>query len=1006
MHEYVADSNPAEGRRRVYRMNRVEMERHGRWRSFRQTLAVVVALFVLQYPINQAALGDWRVAGPVSPGTSARLGLLVDLAMIGAYLTLAWRALELTLAWSRRTRLRFVAHLAGAVVALGAVLDVAEGVVLWREAGDAGWDGDLVVTWSVLMRSLVLIGLSVLLMVALFAWWRWGKRPPTPETVPEEVSQPDRVICCSGGGVRSASFCLGGLQELTAEGLYADTDRVIGVSGGGYIAAAHHTVRWHSGTADEDVRWAELDPPAFAPDTPEVQRLRRNSRYLLDSGSSALQGLLSLLFGIVVNLVLLTAVLGATAWLLGWYLVASGGLSGWDEVRAASLDFPHAPWDWVLRVWLVPAAGVLLFALEKLLDKYWTAPFEVRIWLRRRSRELVTWGVLLVVLLLGTPILLAWMHDFAASSGSAVANLLHALGFVPDTVCLAQLTEGKAACGVAPADPLTPTQATRAAGGSASVASLSTGGAAAVVAAVLAVIKSARSTLGDTTSAKGGSRLGGVLTTVWSKVKATVLPWAAAVLVIGVLVVLLLRWTAGLVAAPERLASWNLALGYLGAVVGIRLLTDANRTSLHHFYRERLSFAFIVRRTRKGAGPLPYKEPLRFSESRPPRRRKGPRLVACAVANINDPGLVPVGRGCAPFVFDDTRIGLTDQQLPSGAAMAPSQLFEYAADRRFRDATIPAAMAMSGAAFSPLAGRQNARLNPYRLVLALANARLGVWLPNPLWIDDLATVRRLVRTRDEGEALRAWSGLSAGERGRLVKDLLNKPDQKWLWDLLPDQSSRPSAWARPDVGDGRLRVLGYRCASAVVSAQSKPGPGRLLTEAIGRTSVYDRRLYITDGGHYDNLGLVEALRRRPKEIFVLDASADAEDTFAVLGQAIATARMDLNCEVTFDPRSMRRLQAERSTAAWGNGRYRFEDGTEGAIRMVKVIMVEGLPWDVEAYSASHPTFPRTGTGDQLYNEFDLEAYRVLGREATRTLIANPPPELTDPPGRLTSPSSG
>jgi hypothetical protein len=118
--------------------------------------------------------------------------------------------------------------------------------------------------------------------------------------------------------------------------------------------------------------------------------------------------------------------------------------------------------------------------------------------------------------------------------------------------------------------------------------------------------------------------------------------------------------------------------------------------------------------------------------------------------------------------------------------------------------------------------------------------------------------------------------------------------------------------------------------------------------------------------------------------------------------------MDMNCEVTFDPRSMRRLKSERSAAAWGNGRYRFEDGTgtEGVIRMVKVVMVEGLPWDVEAYAARNPKFPRTSTGDQLYDEFDLEAYRILGREVVKKLIANPPkdePAQTTPPVEKTAP---
>jgi hypothetical protein len=363
---------------------------------------------------------------------------------------------------------------------------------------------------------------------------------------------------------------------------------VIGVSGGGNTAAAYHSVRWHSSCSDEDpeAEWGVLDPPAYAPETPEVQRLRRNSRYLLDSGNSALLGLMSLLFGITVNLVLLTAVLGATPWLLGWYLVASGGRADWGEVTSTSLDFTREPWDVVLWVWLIPAAGVLLFAIEKVAEKFTTISFGVRMWLRRISGHLITHGTVLTALLLGVPALLEWMHNFAATSGSTMANLLHTLGFVPSEVCIEQLTEGTAACEVMPPDDsVTTATATDMAGGSASVPGLSAGGAAAIIAAVLAVVRNAKGAIGgdDATDTEKRSGLGGLLPKVWIKVKNVLLPWAAALLVVAVLLVLLLRWTAGLVAVPAQLASWNLALGFLAAVPGIRLLTDANMTSLHHF---------------------------------------------------------------------------------------------------------------------------------------------------------------------------------------------------------------------------------------------------------------------------------------------------------------------------------------------------------------------------------------------------------------------------------------
>lgn len=1029
MHEYIAERSPAKGRR-VYRMSRMEMERHGRRRSLVHTIVVAAALLLLQYPLRQVAVGDWTATDAVARGTSARLSLLVDVALVGAYLAVAWRALEMLLAWNRRTAWRKPAYAAAGAVAIGACLDLAENLALWRETEASGWQGNLEVAWSTPKLVLVALGLCTLLGLAYYAWSKWDLRPPDPgpETEPEDAPQPERIITCSGGGVRSAAFCLGGLQELSdqrvdddpsSKRVYDSADYVVGVSGGGYIAAAYHAVRWHSRPGDGDAdgadatrEWAELNPHAFAQESPELQWLRRNSRYLLDSGSSALQGLLSLLFGVAVNLVLLVAALGATAWLLGWYLVASGALTGWHEATAQSLGFADGPWDAVRSVWLVPASGVLIFLLGKVVSTFYTLAYRAQTSLRRISGALIAGGLLLTALLLGVPTVLAALHNFAASSGSTLAGLVHVLGFVPDGACLAQLEAGTSACGVSSAGVST----TAAAGlvedrGTASVAQLTAGGAAAVVAAVLAVARTAQGALGGGKDTPGGSMLRGFLAGSWSKAKGVALPWAAVTLVAVVVLVVLLRWSAALVEAPEDLARWELALVFVLALLAVCLLTDANLTSLHRFYKERLSWAFIIERTPGSARPLGYRKALRFSESKPPSDGNGPRLVACAVANINDPGVVPVGRGCTPFVFDDSRIGLTDQQLPSGSALVRSQLFEFTADRRFADATIPAAMAMSGAAFSPLVGRENARVRPYRLVLALANARLGVWLPNPLWIDELATVQRLVKTRNIEETRQAWLHLGGPERERLVATYLNKPDQRWLWDTLfvaPSsgrQYERLEDWQPPEAGEARLRVRGYQLGHACISALAKPGPGRLLAEAFGRTSVYDRRLYITDGGHYDNLGLVEALRRRPREVIVLDASSDPEDTFRTLGQAIATARMDLGCEIVFDPTSMCRVDEARSAAAWGNGSYRFDDGTTGDIRLAKVIMVNGLPWDVEAYSGQHPQFPRTSTGDQLYDEFDLEAYRVLGREVTKQLLANPPQPPASPAAAATAPEA-
>ncbi len=980
--EYEAESRPtADGRRKqppvVARVSRAELERRGRRRSLYRATGVFVVLLLLQQPLRYVATGAWESAGGIDAEVPARLSLIVDVAMVGAYWMVGYRALELVWAWWPGRHVKLVAYLAAALLAVGGIADLVENVLLWMQVEGESSTADLSLPWSRVMFWAVAVGLAALVLIAQIGA---GRLPQLRETPPVCVEPPraKTAICCSGGGMRSASFCLGGLQELTERRIYQGADVVIGVSGGGYMAAGYHSVRWHSESPDGT--WPDLDPPAFSPSSPELHWLRRNSRYLLDSAQSALQGLQSLLFGIAVNLVLVTAVLGTAAWFLGWYVLASGALSGWDTADATSLAFA-SDWTWVTKVAALPLLGVGLFVLVKVADKLIESSYVVMIWVRPVQTLLITGGAVLVALLLGVPVLLAAIHDYAAGSDSPWAQLLHALGFVPDGVCMDRLDDQLDACGVN-GEAVDAGDAEDAVPATANSAALLAGGLGAVLAAVLAVVKAAGGLLESDDDAKPArSGLARFAAKVWPFLKRTVLPWLAAVLIVVVLAMLLLRWIAALVADPDGLASWDLAAAVGGAVLGIRLLTDANRTSLHHFYRERLSYAFMVRRAAGRVGPLPYGDAVRFSQSGP-REGAGPRLVSCAVANVNDPGIVPVGRGCAPFAFDDRVIGLTDQRLPSGAAMTPSAVYEYAADRRFRDATIPAAIAMSGAAFSPLAGRENARVSPFRMVLALANARLGVWLPNPLWVDEIAVARRLVKSRNVDETRSALTVLSDEQRSELEDRYLNDSDKAWLAGLDGSGSSSGAE------GREGWRVRGYKIVNAVVGAQSKPGPFRLLKEAVGRTSLLDRRLYVTDGGHYDNLGLVEALRRRADVIYVLDASADPEDTFRALGRAIATARMDLDCEVDFDPRSMRRLKAERSAAAWGVGRYRYPDGTEGEIRMVKVVMVDGLPWDVESYSGQNARFPLTSTGDQLYGEFDLEAYRVLGREVTRKLLAH------------------
>lgn len=923
-----------------YQLDGDKMVLRGRWRSYWRTAVVVVALFVLQQPLRQVADGSWASVQPLSRSVPARLSLLVDLGMIIAYSLMALRGWELVRWWwpaakPYRQPMRVLAALGLGLVVIGAILDVVEDYRLWLQTGpeDAKDKADLTLEpLSYVMLGFVAVGLALGAVLAFSAYLRMRTEkgaasraqrawPATAGKPPAagQLDQPGLIVCCSGGGIRAASFCLGGLQALGPR--YQDVDSVVGVSGGGYIAAAHHVLRWRS-TDEHDNPWARLDPRAYSPGSPEERWLRRHSRYLLDSGKVGALALLSAAFGLVVNLLFITAILGATAWLTAWFLLASGGVRDWTTKDAVANQY-EGVWSWAGRIWVIPAVGLGLFVCAKVADRMFSGFKNEG---RDRTRDLIVLiviaGTVAAAAVLLFPALLVWLHDFAYANQpkdggpantltEAFANLLTSLGFAT------------------PVNPPSEGGAQQAGGTAISGVSL-----AAIAATVLTTVRLLSASFAGSDGKV--SKVGKLWTALWGKVKNVVLPWVAAVVVVTLLVVVFLSWTVSLLSKPEQLSRWELAFIY-GALVGAAfILTDANHTSLHHYYRERLSSAFLVQRTKTGVPKeLKYSKPLSFSAANPgddPATRHGPKLITCAVANVSDPDVVPTKRACTPFVFSHDKIGLTEDTLPDSAQVT-SDIYEFAADSRYRDATIPAAMAISGAAFSPLAGRENVQLRPYRLVLALANARLGVWLPNPLWVNE--TEQRNRKEKCTGA--------------------------RQLWDTVKD-------------------IVG------------KPNPFLVFREAFGATSVHDRFLYVTDGGHYDNLGLVEALRRQPRRLLVLDASNDPEDSFNALGRAIATARMDLGCDIDIDLTPMSKGTKTRPSSAWRHGTisYRTPTGAEertGELWVAKAIMVNGMPWDVEVYQLDHKDFPRTSTGNQLYGEFDVEAYRSLGYSIVKDIPA-------------------
>jgi hypothetical protein len=189
------------------------------------------------------------------------------------------------------------------------------------------------------------------------------------------------------------------------------------------------------------------------------------------------------------------------------------------------------------------------------------------------------------------------------------------------------------------------------------------------------------------------------------------------------------------------------------------------------------------------------------------------------------------------------------------------------------------------------------------------------------------------------------------------------------------------------VAEGRWSALGRRR----FLAQVNPRPHYLIRELLGRNSLNSRFLYVSDGGHYENLGLVELLRRGCTEIYCFDAAGGSVRTYSTLGEAISLARSEARVEIDLEPTALR-SDGPLAAATHVVGRVRYLDPTEGGkadgrIVYAKAAVTRDAPWDVRAYGEKDAKFPAHSTAEQLYSGERFEAYRVLGAHAARQAMA-------------------
>ena len=190
--------------------------------------------------------------------------------------------------------------------------------------------------------------------------------------------------------------------------------------------------------------------------------------------------------------------------------------------------------------------------------------------------------------------------------------------------------------------------------------------------------------------------------------------------------------------------------------------------------------------------------------------------------------------------------------------------------------------------------------------------------------------------------------------------------------------------------------------------QSFPGltwwPFFHIAELISRTNANRMRVLLSDGGHIENLGVFELLRRRCRLIFAVDAGADPDFTFQDLQELIIQARNILGVKIEFSvmPETVIRPEpshgysrAHFAVASISDlpGAYENLKGYRGILIYVKASLkapdiVRKTKEPSYLYKTWHPAFPHESTADQFFDEPQWNAYYTLGKDMAEEVLRN------------------
>lgn len=397
---------------------------------------------------------------------------------------------------------------------------------------------------------------------------------------------------------------------------------------------------------------------------------------------------------------------------------------------------------------------------------------------------------------------------------------------------------------------------------------------------------------------------------------------------------------------------------------------DESSLSLHPFYRRRLASAFA---TRTFTGPGPESESTLVAMPYSPRELTPLSKYARPARTITEfPEFI---FACAAHLTGEDRTppGLTAVSFTMSADWVGGPdvgWVDTATLEKYSPDRLERDLTVQGAVAisgAAFASAMGRFASWYQIVLAVSGARLGAWLPNPAFLSAMRAAR--------------------------------------------DTQGHVADWTLP--GLPRIRRGTY-----------------LLRELFNIHPQQERLLHVTDGGHYENLGIVELLRRRCTTIYCIDGGGDSPPTAAGLAEAMALAETELGVKISLndpfaaEPGSGRPLSPDTTLAGLNatltrepviTGTITYpaasglpQDARTGIIYVARALLWPDMPYSLLSYAAQHPVFPHDSTGDQWFDDGQFTAYSELGRELgslVQRVKSRPTPGLDGRAGPRGRPSS-